>query len=100
MPAGEFFMQMEWCAREKKDFTRIRWNNSSYEKNNTKTSHLWRTAAPTGIKMAAGSTTLRLDGGICLLCVCRESGWTADRVGCRVIHRISSGPSAVLPDVA
>ncbi|ETT45507.1 hypothetical protein C162_20581 [Paenibacillus sp. FSL R7-269] len=25
---------MEWCKREKKDFSRIRWNKSSYKKNN------------------------------------------------------------------
>lgn len=53
-----------------------------------------------GIMMEAGPAIQQLSGGNGRLCGCRESGWTADRVEYRAAHRISSDPSAVLPDVS
>lgn len=53
-----------------------------------------------GIMMEAGPAIQQLGGGNGRPCGCRESGWTADRVECRVTHRISSDPCAVLPDVS
>lgn len=46
-------------------------------------------------KMEGDSAAQRFGGGSGRLCVCRESGWTADKVECRVTHRISSDPDAV-----